>query len=143
VQACARLCPTGLTEDRERPLTAEVARLQLPSQGLESGAFHVWGLYRFVSYGFTEIDGKTVTQPIWLAVKRSMRDNDDASMSSVEETVRIQFGPAIISATSPTAVATSCGDAPRGQSTASVCHRTWSGAGHTALARLGDCAETP
>ena len=48
-----------------------------------------------------------------------MRDNDDASMSSVEETVRIQFGPAIISATSPTAVATSCGDAPRGQSTAS------------------------
>ena len=36
---CTRLCPTGLTEDRERPLTAEVARLQLPSQGLESGAF--------------------------------------------------------------------------------------------------------
>jgi hypothetical protein len=64
-------------------------------------------------------------------------------MSSVEETVRIQFGPAIISATSPIAVTTSCGDAPRDQSTASVCHRTWSGAGHTALARLGDRAETP
>ena len=88
MQACARLCPTGLTEDRERPLTAEVARLQLPSQGLESGAFHVWGLYRFVSYGFTEIDGKTVTQPIWLTVKRSMRDDDDAKGAALRVSTR-------------------------------------------------------